>query len=73
MLCFEALPGQQASLSWYPPIIKFEHSGRDAGRWTEVKEIDFSIRHTRHIGGAPNNTDGLRRGPLPAYKWKNAL
>ncbi|KAF8808095.1 hypothetical protein BYT27DRAFT_7211688 [Phlegmacium glaucopus] len=67
------IPGQHASLSWYPSIIKFKNSGRNTGRWTEVEEREFSVRHSRHTGAGSNNASGLRQGPLPAHKWKNSL
>ncbi|KAF8809175.1 hypothetical protein BYT27DRAFT_7255051 [Phlegmacium glaucopus] len=57
------IPGQHALLSWYPSIIKFENSGRNAGRWTEVEERDFSVRHSHHTGVGSNNASGLRQGP----------
>ena len=69
-LYFEDIPGQQASLSWYPPIVMFEHSGKNPGRWTEEIETDFSVRCRRHMEES-NNAIGLRRGPLPTHKWKN--
>ncbi|KAF8814312.1 hypothetical protein BYT27DRAFT_7219882 [Phlegmacium glaucopus] len=47
---YDASTSQHASLSWYPSIIKFENSGRNAGRWTEVEEREFSVRHSRHTG-----------------------
>jgi hypothetical protein len=73
ILCFEDIPGQQASLSWYPPIVKFELSGKNAGRWTEENEKEFSVRHSRHMEEKANNANGLRRGPLPTNKWNNSL
>ena len=73
ILYFEEIPGQQASLSWYPPIVKFELSGKNAGRWTEENEKDFSVRCRRHMEEEPNNSDVLRRGPLPTHKWQNSL
>jgi hypothetical protein len=70
---FEDIQGQQATLSWYPPIIKYEESGRNAGRWTEMEEAEFSLRHSLHMEEVSSNANGVRRGPLPTYKWKNGL
>ncbi|KAF8812973.1 hypothetical protein BYT27DRAFT_7251316 [Phlegmacium glaucopus] len=67
------IPGQQASLSWYPPTIKFEQSGRNPGRWTEVEETKFLVQHRRQMEEGSSNADGIERGPLPASKWKNGL
>jgi hypothetical protein len=72
-LYFEDIPGQQASLSWYPPIVTFELSGKNAGRWTEGNETEFSVRSSRHMEEESNNANGVRRGPLPTHKWKNSL
>jgi hypothetical protein len=72
-LYFEDIPGQQASLSWYPPIVTFELSGKNAGRWTEGNETEFSVRSSRHMEEESNNANGIRRGPLPTHKWKNSL
>ena len=59
-------------MSWYPPIVKFEVSGKNAGRWTEENETEFSVRRNR-LEKEPNNADGIRRMPLPTHKWKNSL
>lgn len=71
--CSEDIQGQEASLSWYASIPKFEESGRNAGRWTDTEEREFSLRHRRHMEEESSNTKGVKRGPLPAYKWKNGL
>jgi hypothetical protein len=73
ILYIEDIPGQEALLSWYPPIVKFELSGKNAGRWTETNETEFSVRHSRHAEGESINANGLRRGPLPTHKWQNGL
>jgi hypothetical protein len=73
ILYFEDIPGQEASLSWYPPIVMFELSGKNSGRWTEGNEMDFSVRCRRHMEEESNNANGVRRGPLPTHKWKNGL
>jgi hypothetical protein len=58
-------------LSWYPPIVKFEKSGKNAGRWTEENEKDFSVRRGR-LEEEPNNADGVRM-PLATHRWNNSL
>ncbi|KAF8805256.1 hypothetical protein BYT27DRAFT_7297597 [Phlegmacium glaucopus] len=75
LLCgmYSASTSQQASLSWYPPTIKFEQSGRNPGRWTEVEETKFLVWHRRQMEEGSSNADGIERGPLPASKWKNSL
>jgi hypothetical protein len=60
-------------LSWYPPIVKFELSAKNLGRWTEGNEKEFSVRLKRHMEEESNNAGGLRRGPLPTNKWQNNL
>jgi hypothetical protein len=72
------IPGQHASLSWYPPIRKFEASGKNAGRWTEMEDTEFLLRehHNTHQLEGPENLDTakkIKRGPLPVYKWNNSL
>ena len=73
ILYFEDIPGQHASLSWYPPIVKFELSGKNAGRWTEQNKKDFSIKRNRHMEEKSDNADRLKRGPLPTHKWHSNL
>lgn len=73
ILYFEDIPGQQASLSWYPPVVKFEPSGKNAGRWTEDNDREFSVRLKRNMEVESNDANGLRRGPLPTNKWNNSL
>jgi len=60
-------------LSWYPPIVIFENSGKNAGRWTEQNEKEFSVKRNRHMEDKSNNTVGLERGPLPTRKWHSNL
>lgn len=73
ILYFEDIQGQQALLSWYPPIVKFEQSGRNAGRWTETEEANFSLRRRRNMEEGSDNANGVKRGPLPTHKWHNGL
>ena len=60
ILYFEDIQGQQALLSWYPPIVKFEQSGRNAGRWMETVEVDFSLGHSHNMEEGSNNANGVR-------------
>jgi hypothetical protein len=73
ILYFEDIQDQQASLSWYPPIVKFEESARNAGRWTETEETKFTLMHDRHMEEGSGNANGVIRAPLPTHKWKNGL
>ncbi|KAF8808226.1 hypothetical protein BYT27DRAFT_7210975 [Phlegmacium glaucopus] len=61
LLCgmYSTSTSQQASLSWYPPTIKFEQSGRNPGRWTEVEETKFLVWHRRQMEEGSSNADGI--------------